>query len=636
MVKFLLSLILLASSLAWGAEVLPHGGVAEAEARMVTLARDEDFFMVSSDRLAPFEMLRNMFEDETELELPKGIVTGVAFDFLKVYLDNPEATLANLASYNGSQIVDIMKMLDYLMANLDNPEIQRLNNALISQLRKNLSPEVLQRLYQALGHIPGINLSQIVPGFNAVWGSDGSRLLVNFKNNQVWRFQMYQVAENGLGSIGSSHFRDNVGFSPDGSKLWMQFREDGVSEFQVYQITNDGLVAVGARLLGNYVSWSPDGTKLLVKFLGRDDVGMAQLYQVTDDGLEARGAAVPSGSVAVLGGGMGWSLDGSKLWIKTDNNHEVSPIQAYRVADDGLVAMEGAAISGLDAGWSPDGSKLWVKLMDDHHGFKIQAYRVADNELVAVDERLLGDYAGWSPDGSKLWVASMDHGIHQIQVYQVDEDGLVIRGVADPGWYTKWSPDGSRLWVKFRDHDVEQIQIYRATEEGLVAVGEVVFGSAAGFSPDGSKLWIMFKDHDISHIQIYRVAEDELELVNTTIPGFNAGWSPDGSKFFIANEALSQITVYFDLSLIDFDQLIKRYIPGDKLSLAQQMFLMYVLQEHQRTGVIYSLPIELEKMWSFLPDALKSYLLENDIVIVNWPTVRSHDAAGLGDDSKVD
>ena len=56
MVKFLLSLMLLASGWAWGAEVLPHDGVAEAKAESVVIKMSgEEYKRVKEERPTDFE-----------------------------------------------------------------------------------------------------------------------------------------------------------------------------------------------------------------------------------------------------------------------------------------------------------------------------------------------------------------------------------------------------------------------------------------------------------------------------------------------------------------------------------------------------------------------------------------------------
>ena len=401
--KFLLSLMLLASSWAWGAEVLTHDDVAEAKAEMVKLARGEDSFMVPLNKLAPFEMLRagfvaNGFEESHSglMQLDHEVINKLQHDFLKLYLEDSEAALASLASYSGDQIVDIMMMLEYLNADSNSLEIKKLNNALIDQLKDKLSPEVLQELHQTLGHIPGINLSQTVPGESAEW-------------------------------------------SPDGSRLWVSFYDDGVNQIQLYQVTADGLVAIGAAVSGWKVGLSPDGSKLSVNFTD-NGINKIQLYQVTADRLVTMGAAVP-----------GWkadlSPDGSKLWVNFAD-HGVDKIQIYQVAADRLVAM-GAAVSCFEAGdLSPDRSKLWVKLRD-HGVLKIQVYQSGVEGLRPVGKPVPGDNAGFSPDGSKLWVGSGGYGADQIQIYQIDIDAdrLILVGESIIGRWVGWSPDGTKLLI---------------------------------------------------------------------------------------------------------------------------------------------------------------------------------------------
>ena len=552
MVKFLLSLMLLASSWSWGAEVLPHDDVAEVKAEMVGLVWDKATFMVSLDRLAPFEMLRagfvaNGFEESHSglMQLDHEVINKLQHDFLKLYLEDSEAALASLTSYSGNQIVDIMMMLEYLNADSNSLEIQELNSVLINQLKNKLSPEVLQRLYQALGHIPGINLSQTVSGTFARW-------------------------------------------SPDGSRLWVQFRDDDVDKIQLYQFVAGGLAVIGGSIPGRFADWSSDGS-IMSDPIPRDSA-------------------------------VGFSSDRSRLWVQFWNGE--SRVQVYQVTGNRREALLSEPILGGKAGWSPDGSRLWVQFRD--HGVdKVQVYQVTGNRLVPLlSEPVLGRDARWSPDGSKLWVQFYDNGVYKVQVYQVTGNRLASL-LSEPvlGDFASWSPDGSKLWVNFYDDGVNQIQRYQVTADRLVAIGAALPGDYAIWSRDGSKLWVKISDDDTFKIQVYQIINDEPEaLLSDPVAGSFASWSPDGSKLFISNEALNQITVYLNLSLMDLDQLLKRFIPNNvlyqNLNFGQQMLLIYILHEHQRTGVIYSLPIKLRSIWNSLPKALRARLIVTGKVIL--------------------
>ena len=572
--KFLLSLMLLASSWAWGAEVLTHDDVAEAKAEMVKLARGEDSFMVPLNKLAPFEMLRagfvaNGFEESHSglMQLDHEVINKLQHDFLKLYLEDSEAALASLASYSGDQIVDIMMMLEYLNADSNSLEIKKLNNALIDQLKDKLSPEVLQELHQTLGHIPGINLSQTVPGESAEW-------------------------------------------SPDGSRLWVSFYDDGVNQIQLYQVTADRLVAMSAVVPGWKVGLSPDESKLWVR-LADHGVDKIQLYQVTADGLVATGAAV-SGEYA------GLSPDGSKLWVNfTDNG--INKIQLYQVTADRLVVI-GAAVTGWKVGLSPDGSKLSVNFTDNGIN-KIQLYQVTADRLVTMGAAVPGWKADLSPDGSKLWVNFADHGVDKIQIYQVAADRLVAMGAAVSCFEAgDLSPDRSKLWVKLRDHGVLKIQVYQSGVEGLRPVGKPVPGDNAGFSPDGSKLWVGSGGYGADQIQIYQIDidADRLILVGESIIGRWVGWSPDGTKLLISNA--SKITVYCDVKSIALTTLGQNFIKG--LNLVQQMFLTYILCKSQRTNIPYQIPAELINIWHTLPKVLRARLIATGKVILGKQLLR--------------
>ena len=631
MVKFLISLMFLASSWAWGAE--RSGSVVETkdDSHEVTLISDESQFKVAFEKLAPFKMLRagfvaNGFEESHSglMQLDHEVINKLQYDFLKLYLEDSEAALASLASYSGNQIVDIMMMLEYLNADSNSLEIQELNSVLINQLKNKLTPEVLQRLYQALGHIPGINLSQTVPGTSASWSPDGSKLWVNFMDNGVSKIQLYQVATDRLVAIGAVVPGLEAGWSPDGSKLWVNFTDNGVVKTQIYQVTAGKLVAIGAAVTGTSASWSPDGSKLWVNFKDHG-VFKIQLYQVAAERLVAVGAAVSGLDV-------GFSSDESRLWVHF-YDHGAGQIQLYQVTADRLVAV-GAAVPGYKSGFSSDGSRLWVNFMDQGV-LKIRLYQVTAGGLVAVGAAIPGWEVGLNLDGSKLLGRLIDNGVPKIQLYQVTDEGLEVVGVVVPGFEAGFSSDGSKLWVSFYDNVAWMIQIYQVTAGGLVAMGAAVLGFKADLSPDGSRLWVRLSDHDVDQIQLYQVAAGELVAVGAAVPG-DAEFSSDGSKLSISNNELNQITVYLNLSLMDLDQLLKQFIPNNvlyqNLNFGQQMLLIYILSEHQRqrTGVTYNLPVGLKEAWSFLPDKLKSYLLKKNIVIVNWPTVRSHD------DSKVD
>ena len=600
MKKFLLSLMLLASGWAWGADRLTHGGAAEAKAevKMVKLTRDEDSFMVSLNKLVPFKMLYTGLGSATFQEAYTKKMTLMVsewqFAFFKIYLENADVAIAALQDFNGDQIVDIMVMLNYLNTDLDHPEIQKLNGILVEQLLDKLSPDVLQKLFQKLWMEPGLNLSQTIPGTSASFSPDGSKLWVRFMDDGVSKIQLYQVATDRLVAIGAVVPGASASFSPDGSKLWVRFMDYGVSKIQLYQVATDRLMTIGVVVPGISASWSPDGSRLWVNFTDHR-VDQIQLYQVAADKLVAVGVAVPGESAS-------WSPDGSKLWVNF-TDHGVDQIQLYQVANEGLVATD-AVVPGLEAGFSPDGSKLRVARRNNGRD-QVQVYQIIGNRLEALlSDPVPGISASWSPDGSKLWVSFTDYDIHKIQLYQVAADRLVAVGVAVPGISASWSPDGSKLWVARRNNGIDQIQLYQVTAGKLVAIGAVVPGLEEGWSPDGSKMWTQLKNGITYKIQLYQAIGNRLEaLLSKPIPGHKAEWSPDGFRLLVFNDVTHQITVYFNIFLTYPD-----------LSLAQQMLLIYVLNAHQMTNTAYTLPIELKTAWDFLPEPLRDHLVSNHIV----------------------
>ncbi len=687
MVKFLISLMFLASSWAWGAEVLPHGGVVETKAEMVTLARGEDSFMVSPDRLAPFEMLRagfaaNGFEESHSglMQLDHEVINKLQYDFLKLYLEDSEAALASLASYNGDQIVDIMVMLDYLNRDLDHPEIQKLNSILVEQLLGKLSPDVLQKLFQKLRMEPGLNLSQTIPGLKVSWSPDGSKLWVHSKDDGIDQIKIYQIINDRLTIVDQVTLGFDADWSPDGSRLLVWFIHDDVEQVQMYKVDKDGLESVGATIPEGGASWNSDGSKLLMAFKNADNVDQFKIYQVTKDGLESAGETVdgwdavwsPDGSRLLVqsadhdeeqirlyqvvvgrlepfgnpvpGFAADWSPDGSKLWVLF-SDHDVERILLYKVVVGGLEPL-GAGIPGSNAGWSPDGSKLCVKFKNTDDVNQIRVYQVADEKsetdewLVAMEPAISGSNADWVPDGSKLFVTFKNHDVDQTRQYQITAEGLVEKGAAVLGDWIGWSLNGTKLWVKFIKDDLHLVCIYRITEEGLVAIGTEVSGYNLDWSPDGSKLWIRIMEHGALKIQVYHVDDDRLASV--TFLGGDASWGKGGARLAISSVRANQVAVFFDMSYasLSLNQLLKEFISDDTLyqalSLVQQMFLAHVLQEHQKTSTAYKLPVELQVVWDSLSEELRSYLVEKKIIVINWPTVRSYAEMIAGSESGED
>ena len=609
--KCLLSLMLLVSGWVWGAEVLPHGGVVETKAEMVELTRGKDSFMVLPDRLAPFELLATMLEDEPgdkKIELPEGIVTGVAFDFLKIYLDDSKVALADLSSYNGSQIVDIMIMLDYLNTDLDNPEIQKLNSVLINQLKDKLSPEVLQKLYQKLWKIPGIGFSQTIPGWHASWNTDGTRLWVWDRDNK--QTQVYQVINERLELLGEPVPGYGAGWSPDGSKLWIKYSKVGVGhKVKVYKVVADKLEELAVIDIGHCAGFSPDGSKLWVNFLDHP-VDKIQVYKVDDDGLVAVGAGAP-----VLGYGAGWSPDGSKLWVQFKINR-TDFVRLYQIVGNALVAV-GEQVRGYGAGWSPDGSKLWVRTKNSRGDF-LQIYQIIAGQLGRFGSIIPGNKVKYNPDGSKLWIINSG----QTQVYRVINGRLGVLGVPVLGYGEYWSACGNKLLVSVRNHSAlggrMVYQVYQVINDSLIAVDGSIPGDNAGLSPNGSKLWVHSKNDGIDRIKIYQIINDRLTIEDQITPGNNVGWCSDGSRLFVSSYEPNQTTIYFDMAFIRLSQLLKQLTPNSalyqNLSLAQQMFLIYILQEHQKINTAYVLPVELDVVWNSLSMELQGYLVSRRIV----------------------
>ena len=702
--KCLLSLMLLVSGWVWGAEVLPHGGVVETKAEMVTLARGADSFMVPLNKLAPFEMLRagfvaNGFEESHSrlMQLNHEVINKLQYDFLKLYLEDSEAALASLASYGGDQIVDIMMMLDYLNADSNSLEIKKLNNALIDQLKDKLSSEVIQKLFQNLWMELGLNLSQIVPGESAEWSPDGSKLRVMLEDEDGrQQIQIYQVFNGRLVAMCALTQEEDedivwrsVVWSPDGTKLLINFSSveyDGRYNIQVYQVANEGLVAISAVITVFQTCWSPDGSKLWVQF-GEEGAEQVSVYQVVN------GRFVTVDAATVPGWFASWNLDGSKLWVTFGDDGGIDQIQAYQVTNNRLIAQGvvissnhvdwspdeskfsmsivnhgtdhiqlcrivgrrlekiGEAVPGCRAGWSPDGSKLWVEFTD-HGARKIQVYRiiaeksvtdeglVIDAGLVPLGTPVLGDFVSWSLNGSKLFVTFKNLGVEQVQVYRVADEGLIPVGEPIAGWMAEWSSDGSKLWVK--GYGAHQVQAYKVDGDRLVAIDVAISSVSASWSPDGSKLWMKSYNNSVGQIQMYQVVNDRLVAIGVVTLGIIIKWSSDGSKMFISDNAANQIIVYFDVSCasLSLDQLLKKFISDielcQDLSLAQQMFLVHVLQEHQKTKTAYDLPVDLEIVWNSLSMELQGYLVSRRIVNTARSVVRPYAEIATDSDDEPD
>ena len=581
MVKFLLSLMLLASSWAWGAERLD--GVAETKGGLdapsvITELTLDDYNRIKDLRdkiafikgdkvwLLPIDQAmtksglietlnaRAVVDDALDksnwigwIELFEPYSDQVVFAVLRYLAGEP----FDWHTLSATELVGALDLQLFLQIELDmkNSKLYNVIANQLLQLVKNNDPKALMLLQRKFA-LDGKKISKF------------GRL--EFLNNLPGtRLRLSQTIQGGY-----------IGFSPDGSKLYVREIDETRSGIQLYQIDAEGLTPIGVLINSLHAGWGPDGNTLWMEVKSDTYSKVIQLYQVANGELVTVGAAVP-----------GWkarfSSDGSKLLVHfTDQG--ISKIQVYQVDAGGLTPVGTPIISNLGE-LSPDGTKLWVKL-NNYRVEQIQIYQIGAEELILTGEPIYGIDASWASDGTKLWIMfrDCDEFCNKIQIYQVDIRGLLTPiGRSIKSLNAGWSPDGAKLWVSCPSNRLIKIQIYRVTSEGPVMLGAAVPGSRAGWSPDGKGLWTVFEEHSqagrIKKIQIYQADAKELISLGEPFPGLNASWSPDGSKFSILNINYNETTVYHYTSLIYL--IDQEHI--ERLSLAQQMFLTYLFYQKQ-------------------------------------------------------